>query len=688
MNRIGFGAVLAFAGLVPLLGMAQQAPAPATSVGLYRGHLVHYAIVNGRPVFQGDILLDRLGDPADFGKAGVPGMGTYGVFLWPKVGGEAIVPYTVTSGTANLTKAIANFNKTFTGLIKWVPRGSQADYVDFDLDPGNHSGACESYVGRIGGKQEANGSIDCIVSVLMHEMGHAVGLYHEQSRFDRASYVTLDADNIFAGEAANFAIEDINSQDVGLYDYGSLMAYSSFLFSKNGAPVLESIPPGMPLGNETGFSSGDIDTIERLYGAVPSAVTVATNPPGLKVTVDGTLYATPHAFSWTLNSKHTVAAPTAVQTRAGVDYIFGRWNDNGAASHSITVAPGGGTVVAPTGRPAVTVYTANFIELVNAAVSIPTGGGTVTEAPAPKTYAGSSAKFYIARQPITLTAKAGAGNYLFLLGQSVEPFAANPKSLYAAQGTMVAYFVSPPVIYVTTSPPGLQVLVNGGDYAGPIAVQGTSATVSAPAPPVDTASKTVFVKWSDGKAATHTVTTTSGAATTVTATLKEQFAASLAANPSCAGTVTAAPPAAFYNSGTTIAVSAHKASGWMFAGWQGDLTGATTPKNLLVNGEKSVVANFNTAATPLAVTKLTPATVKAGGGAVTVTVTGTGFTAKTVVYVDSFYTPGTETVVNGTTIKVNLSATQVAKAATFDFQAVNSTATCQIFDGLPFFVVN
>jgi hypothetical protein len=120
----------------------------------------------------------------------------------------------------------------------------------------------------------------------------------------------------------------------------------------------------MPLSNNVGYSAADIDAIKRLYGAVPTAVTVTTNPPGLQAVVDGATITTPQTFSWGLNSTHTLSVPSNAQTLSGVAYAYGRWNDNGAASHTITVLPGNGELGFPATAPAVTVYLASFIQLV------------------------------------------------------------------------------------------------------------------------------------------------------------------------------------------------------------------------------------------------------------------------------------------------------------------------------------
>src|ERR1017187_9245371 len=86
-------------------------------------------------------------------------------------------------------------------------------------------------------------------------------------------------------------------QVIGLHDHASVMHYPAFSFTKDNLPVLESIPPGIPLSNTTGYSAGDIDTVRRLYGFTPSTVTIVTNPPDLKIIVDGTTYTAPQTFT-------------------------------------------------------------------------------------------------------------------------------------------------------------------------------------------------------------------------------------------------------------------------------------------------------------------------------------------------------------------------------------------------------
>ncbi len=58
------------------------------------------------------------------------------------------------------------------------------------------------------------------------------------------------------------------------------------------------------------------------------------------------------------------------------------------------------------------------------------------------------------------------------------------------------------------------------------------------------------------------------------------------------GSIALDPPGGTYLSGTTVQVTANHAAGWHFDHWTGDLTGATNPSNILMDGNKSVTAVF------------------------------------------------------------------------------------------------
>lgn len=63
----------------------------------------------------------------------------------------------------------------------------------------------------------------------------------------------------------NFAKHVVDGQDLGQYDYNSIMHYPRWAFSKNGKDTI--VPKiDVEIGQRTELSAGDIAAIEFLYG--------------------------------------------------------------------------------------------------------------------------------------------------------------------------------------------------------------------------------------------------------------------------------------------------------------------------------------------------------------------------------------------------------------------------------------
>lgn len=102
--------------------------------------------------------------------------------------------YTDTAQRNLIHEAMNDYHK-YT-CVKFKPyTGEESDYIR--ITAGNTG--CWSSVGRIGGKQDVNLQVPgCLLKkgTVIHELMHAIGFLHEQSRFERDEYVTIRWNNI------------------------------------------------------------------------------------------------------------------------------------------------------------------------------------------------------------------------------------------------------------------------------------------------------------------------------------------------------------------------------------------------------------------------------------------------------------------------------------------------------------
>jgi hypothetical protein len=183
-------------------------------------------------------------------------------FRWP---GDRI-PYVIdaddfpegTTRRAKIEWAVDHWNSRST--LKFVPFTSVADWnwVRFVT----HPQACQSPVGRQHSPFFPRGQdIRCRLTVggfsrgsILHEMGHAAGLFHEHQRPDRDEHVT-----VMGGDSVNYGRKD--SDEVILltpYDHLSIMHY--------GMNANLSAPARYTIGQRVRLSFLDLMAIEHAHG--------------------------------------------------------------------------------------------------------------------------------------------------------------------------------------------------------------------------------------------------------------------------------------------------------------------------------------------------------------------------------------------------------------------------------------
>ncbi|KIH47524.1 astacin [Ancylostoma duodenale] len=100
---------------------------------------------------------------------------------------------------------------------------------------------CWSYVGRLGGQQDLSLGDGCeSVGTAAHEIGHAIGFFHTQSRHDRDNFITFNAHNVKRDWLDQFTKQTpATNENYGItYDYGSIMHYGANSATGNGRPTM------------------------------------------------------------------------------------------------------------------------------------------------------------------------------------------------------------------------------------------------------------------------------------------------------------------------------------------------------------------------------------------------------------------------------------------------------------------
>jgi hypothetical protein len=233
---------------------------------------LEYEVIEGKRVFEGDILLpaprQSIANGPQPKSAGIveSQLGRrwpYGI-VWVEDSGLARDPRVI--------QAMQHWQDRTSIRFIFATEGHRVRFVV----PADNK-ACSSHIGMQDAidAQEVNLGANCITGQAIHEIGHAIGLFHEQSRTDRANYVIVnDGTNgttncILPNEEYNFETFGNNGLNLGAYDLGSIMHYGSTDFldrTITGCTATITRLDGTLIDpNRTGLSGGDIAGAQSLY---------------------------------------------------------------------------------------------------------------------------------------------------------------------------------------------------------------------------------------------------------------------------------------------------------------------------------------------------------------------------------------------------------------------------------------
>jgi hypothetical protein len=465
------------------------------------------------------------------------------VSVWPSIGSGMTQPFT---WTASSPSGWAHLND-LQAIIGRQLSGNGSCYIGYDVGPRILKLANENGIGwgssAVLGAQATMSNSYCSINVgqsgVAYPDGNTVALTVSvtfQPSFSGAMNTYLDADDAGMGLSSGW-------QQMGTW----------------------TVPSG---------------TLESITVSVPS---------GLTFTADGNTYTSQQTFQWAPGSQHTIGVATVQSGGTGVRYTFSAWSDGGAATHPITVPsssaaysatfttyyflstgayPTGGGSISPlsgwynsgagvwvsanpssgyqfsgfTGALSGTTspqwlimngarnVTANFAPVttvtINPALPNVVPGGTQLFRALVMGLDNPNVTWFVASGPGTITTSG-----LYSVPSNVLPGTVVGIRAQAADGTtnQVQFGIIAATLAaftITTSPPGLSMVVDGVPCTSPCTYQwntGTQHMVATTAVQSVAGTQYLFSQWSDCAPLSHTIQNVGTDVTTYTATFNARI---------------------------------------------------------------------------------------------------------------------------------------------------------------------
>ncbi|XP_064104984.1 protein SpAN-like [Macrobrachium nipponense] len=236
--------------------------------------------VNGEELFEADILLSSEQRRQLLERKAIPytsmrGQGQMGPNGTPVCALQVRRPAV---NTTAVEAGLAHWEEHTCIDFQLISGAAPSQYLNFIKGNG-----CWSYVGMQSTAQDLSIGDGCnALGTVAHEVGHAMGCFHEQSRSDRNDYVSIIFENIQAGKEGNFQKNVDNNYSVK-YDFMSDLHYGSDYFSVNGKNTITTKNPLAQelIGKRTGLSHYDKLLANTMYPCITKwmqTCSIATNP--------------------------------------------------------------------------------------------------------------------------------------------------------------------------------------------------------------------------------------------------------------------------------------------------------------------------------------------------------------------------------------------------------------------------